>query len=442
MIKKIEYSLGMFPHDVAVRNSAVDLVATLLNAVEKVIRFYEQKVLRKMTAVVFRGEEYQEDVLQSLSDVRNKTRDLSEQVHESYMLYSSQGSRRIDRVGRDTNNIVRLTDDRTERMENMLTDMHNAVLHLLVDHEEEKLRLWKKMQMMEQRNEVLTHSIRSTTPTPMPGMAPWQPQASNIMVINNPTTPESLWQLLHMEIELEKVDIEDIADRRESLPWADRGRVGQIVNMNQFKTWMTSPGPSSLLVHGHCMSVGGTSALSLLCSTLTQTLRQRNNFLALTHFCGLHEDVDGQYCGGTALLQSLIAQLLCQQPFDTTGIQYNVDLASAEQGRVAALCQLLGWLVNRLPENTTVVCIIDEIAYYERDAAIDDALEVMAYISQIMYDPRLRVTIKVLATSTIAVREMRQFFSEESVMDITAVSSTDVFSSASVERELENKMVG
>ncbi|KAJ8114484.1 hypothetical protein OPT61_g3642 [Boeremia exigua] len=435
-IKKIEYSLGMFPHDMPVRSAAVELVATLLNAVERVVSFYEQKVLRKMTAALFRGDEYQENVLQSLSDIQNKTRDLSSQVHESYMLYSSQESRKISRVGRDTNNIARSTDTRTERMENMLADMHNAMLHLMVDHEEEKLRLRKKMQDLEKRNEVLTHSVRSITPTPISGMT-WQPNVSNPMLLDSSVTPESLWRLLRVGDELEKVDMEIIADRNESLPWTDRARGGHVVNMDQFKTWMTSPGPSTLLVHGHCVSVGGTTALSLLCSTLTKALRQRSNFLALAYFCGLHEDMDERYYGGVALLQSLIAQLLCQQPFDTRGIQHDVDLAGAEQGQVAGLCQVFAWLAHQLPEETTLVCIIDELAYYERDAAIDETLEVMAYISQLIYNSRLRATIKVLATSTIAVREMREFFPEDSILDMSAVSSTGILDSGEVERELD-----
>ncbi|KAH6639085.1 hypothetical protein C7974DRAFT_387829 [Boeremia exigua] len=440
-IIKLEYSLDMFPHDILVKKVAVELVATLLNAVERVVRFYEQKVYRKMTAVLFRGDEYQENVLQGLSDVQTKTKELSSQVHESYMLYASQESRKIGRISRDTNEVVRSTDERTGRMENMLTNMHNAVLHLMVDHEEEKLRLRKQMQELEKRNEVLTHSVRSITPTPTPLAAAWQPNI-NSLVHDNTVTPESLWRLLEVGEQVEKVDMETIIDKRESLPWADRGRAGHVVNMDQFKTWMISPEPAALLLHGHCVSVGGATALSILCSTLTGALRQKPGFLALTHFCGLHEEVEGQYYGGVALLRSFIAQLLCQQPFDTRDIQYSVDLASAEQGQVAGLCQVLGWLINRLPQETTLICIIDEIAYYERDAAVDETLEAMTYISQLMYDPRLRTTIKVLATSTIAVREMREFFPEDSILDLSAVSGIELSNSDEVGRELDNDLAG
>lgn len=58
----------------------------------------------------------------------------------------------------------------------------------------------------------------------------------------------------------------------------------------------------------------------------------------------------------------------------------------------------------------TLVCIVDEIACYECEAVIEESLEVMGYISQLMFELRLRITIKIFATSTIAVRGMRIFF--------------------------------
>ena len=128
---------------------------------------------------------------------------------------------------------------------------------------------------------------------------------------------------------------------------------------------------------------------------------------------------------------------MCQQLFDTSGIQNAVDLAGAEQGQVTALCQVFSWLVSRLPEETTLVCIVDEIAFYERDAAVDEALTVMDCISQMMYDQRLNVTIKILATSTIAVREMREFFPEDSTLDLSGVSGSGMLTSDGFQREMD-----
>jgi hypothetical protein len=443
-LTEIDYSLGMFPHDHDVRKCAVSLVATILDTVEKVIVFYEKNIVRKIGSALFHGEEYQEEVLQGLTDIQTRSKYLASQVQRSYMSYSRQEIRKSNRLGRDTNDIVRTTDARTENMESLMVNMYNALYHMFDDHEskkqEELATLRRQMEELQRTNQVLTHTVRSLTPSPRRTVAQLQLEQSSFGKQGNNVTPEALWSLLHVEKELEKIDVDVVEDKQESLPWTDRGRAGPIVNTEQFKTWMVSPRPATLLMHGDCASLGGVSALSLLCSTLTQALRRRSNFLSLSFFCGLHDEEDGQYYGGAAVLRSFIAQLLCQQPFDTRNIQHYVNIAGAERGQVASLCQIFGWLVRQLPAELTIVCIIDEIAYYERDAAVDEMLEVLAYITQTMYDSNHRATLKILSTSTIAVREMRDFFPVDSVLDLSAVSSFDVSSGYGVQRQLQDSL--
>ena len=86
---------------------------------------------------------------------------------------------------------------------------------------------------------------------------------------------------------------------------------------------------------------------------------------------------------------------------------------------------------------TTLVCIIDEVAKYERDAAIDEALEVMGYVSQLMYDLRQRITIKIFATSTIAVGKMRRFFPNDLILHLSTVSGSGNVGIDGVYRELQ-----
>lgn len=180
------------------------------------------------------------------------------------------------------------------------------------------------------------------------------------------------------------------------------------------------------------------SALSALCTILPTLVQQRDSRLAVTHFCGRDEDTEGlgQYYGGAAMMRSFIRELLRHRPSNTNGIQCSVDLAAAHRGQLAEICQTFGRLVSQLDEGMTLICIIDEIAKYECDAAIDEALEVMGYISQLMDDLRQRITIKILATSTIAVREMRRFFPDDSILEVSTVSGSGNVGIDRVYREL------
>ena len=95
---------------------------------------------------------------------------------------------------------------------------------------------------------------------------------------------------------------------------------------------MTSTLPEAFLLHGYAVNLGGVSALSMLRTALTKTLRQKNNFLAVTHFCGRNQDPEGRCYGGAAMMKGFVSQLILYRPFNTNGIQYDVDLVAADGG--------------------------------------------------------------------------------------------------------------
>lgn len=426
----------MFPLDPEVKEHAVVLVVTILLTVEQVIMFYEKNIVRKTFSAIFRGEEYQDQVLQGLTGIENKSTELARQVDTSFKIHSQQHIRKTDRLNRDTNDRTRMIDIRTGNIEGNvenMVDVTNKIFHMMDDFQRKKDE--EIAALRRDMTDFFTQTVRSITPTPAPATV-WQPPAA-VSPGDRDVTPESLWRLVQIGQAIEEIDMDMVRDKQESLPSAERAKARQIVNIAEFKSWMTSTRPVTLLLHGVGVNLGGVSAFSMLSTVLTHTLRQREGFVALTHFCGLHADEDEPYYGGTALLRSFIAQLLCQQPFDTDSIQNAVDLAGAERGQVTGLCQVFGWLVNRLPEQTTLVCIVDEVAYYERDAAIDEALDVMGYISHMLYEQRLKATIKLLATSTIAVREMREFFPEDSIVDLSGISGSGFLNSDSLQREID-----
>jgi hypothetical protein len=62
---------------------------------------------------------------------------------------------------------------------------------------------------------------------------------------------------------------------------------------------------------------------------------------------------------------------------------------------------------------------------------------VTGYISQLTYELRLRITIKVFATSTKAVREMRGFFPHDSILNFSTILSSGNPRIGGVYREIE-----
>ncbi|KAJ4373738.1 hypothetical protein N0V86_007881 [Didymella sp. IMI 355093] len=123
--------------------------------------------------------------------------------------------------------------------------------------------------------------------------------------------------------------------------------------------------------------------------------------------------------------------------FDTANLHRMVNLAGVQRGELAGLCQLFGWLVRQLPRGMTLICIFDDLGYYERESFFFETSVIMNYIVQLMQDQSIAVLIKVFATSTISVRKTRQFFPEGSVLDLSTVSDSDGSSRQRLRRQLD-----
>ena len=427
----IEFVFRIFPQDSKVRIASIDLVATILETVEIVIKFYEKSIGRKMLAAYFKGDEYEAKITQGLDNIKERSENLARKKADADILVSRHEAHTQSKVSRENLELTRTMGLQTSNMEIILSEVRDSQ-GIMADGQVVMMNTMHRFfddaqRLLEQRLQAMT---------PIPAQHTFSAQSGGAMT-GWVTTPDVVWNLLRIPEEVEKSDMKTIEARQESLPWADRGRTEQIVNSQRFHTWVVSAHPSWLLLHGSCTSLSGMTAMSVFCSTLAQTLKQRQRFLALTFFCGMHTTERQGIHGGTALLRSFAAQLLCQQQFDTTNLQRFVDLAGVQRGELAGLCQLFGWLVRQLPRGMTLICILDDLGCYERDSFFSEASVVMSHLVQLMQDQSIAVVVKLFATSTTSVRKMRQFFPEGSVLDLSTVSDVDGSSRQRLQRQLE-----
>jgi hypothetical protein len=250
-----------------------------------------------------------------------------------------------------------------------------------------------------------------------------------------------LWNLLDLS-RIELSDAEHISTKREFLADRDRAQAEQLVQGSKFKIWMVIPTSARLLVHGN-FGMHEVSALSLFCSTLTQTLRVKTRFLPIAFFCGSHIAEGDQGSGGRAMIKSLIAQLLSQQDFDTRLLHLSINTGLIQQGDIGELCTLFGWLVRGIPEDITLFCMIDGVVFYERDWFLDDMSEVLAYILQLVSDGTVTAAVKVLVTSPTKTHIVRQAFGDDLILSMAAMPRTGWGSSKlRLERQLNGRFDG
>ncbi|KAF9691342.1 hypothetical protein EKO04_010564 [Ascochyta lentis] len=439
---EIDFVFSTFPNDLNVRNAGINVVAAVLDTVENVIAFYLKPALKKMGSAIFQGDEYGIKVTQGLETIKARSEALVHQGLNSHVFVSrreAQGSRKRDVELMEG---VRTANTNIETVENKVfeiadsvdainkrLEMFNEAFSMLNQAEKAKLKdvEFRRERLVQGPVVLAASSPASVSYGHQLGYRPSQ------------MTPALLWSYLDIP-EIEKDDLSYFDTKYERISSVDRGRTERILGIERFKSWLVTPRSSLFLILGECESVGGVTALTLFCATLLQALREKKGtFLSLAFFCDRHRE-DDPYAGGIALVRSFIAQLLSQHPFNTVNVHHNVDLERVRKHKGTELCNLLSWLVRQLPDNVTLLCVIDGLGYYERSMMVEEAFNAVACISRMMHEPGLRATVKVLTTSPVPVRTMRQFFPEESILNLSTLSSFDSPSRLRTQRQLQDSL--
>ncbi|KAK6207240.1 hypothetical protein LQW54_007324 [Pestalotiopsis sp. IQ-011] len=230
--------------------------------------------------------------------------------------------------------------------------------------------------------------------------------------------PEDIWNCLHMPY----IDVDDMAHvvgQMELRLHEDGGRTQQLLDNHLFRQWMGRGGSSRLLVHGEYQPPHDVSPLSVLCTILSYTFRDPGvpRTIGLVFFCGRHQKWD-MFQGASALIRSLIAQLMTQFGFGSIPASPDIHLKDIEGEDLDKLCEPFSILVRKLPSNMRIFCLIDGISLYENDIFLHEmSTAVMSLVR--MADQLLgrhEPTFKLLITSPQPTREVRRVFSDPNTL--------------------------
>lgn len=256
-------------------------------------------------------------------------------------------------------------------------------------------------------------------------------------------TAQTLLQLLGMP-DISASDLQGVKELDSTLSKRDKSKADHVLQTELFQQWMACLGPAKLLIHGNFRGSRTVSPLSLLSATLTEAARaDQNRLVSLVFFCGCHLDrEEDPFSGGRALMQTLISQLLQQQPHTSISTSpWELDMDRVRQGDLQQICRLLNLLVHRLPGEVTLFCLIDGMVYYERDEFIDEMHYVLTEIMRLVGDPTIQSNVKLLITSPWRTDMAQDFFQEDrEILHMEGMPSVELTPSASrvIHRHISN----
>ena len=165
--------------------------------------------------------------------------------------------------------------------------------------------------------------------------------------------------LLSFDNDAIRRDVEDALREVTAIPLVDQDRTTAIIKHESTERWLIGSDSGALLVHGNCRRHDGICPTTIASALMISLFVKFRSFITLYWFCGSH--FNGPNCNALGMVHSLICQLLSHSTLDfTLEKQHKSDTKDLKK-----MLKLLKKLLQQVPKDTLMVCIIDGISYYE-----------------------------------------------------------------------------
>ena len=195
---------------------------------------------------------------------------------------------------------------------------------------------------------------------------------------------QALLSALEYEHSVLKKDVEAKLRAIWTLPRPEQDRIVAIMRSPKLHRWITATASSALLVNGNYQGSKWKQPTSFICAKLIDSIQpisedsqtSSSSTFHLAFFCGEHLEPRDPDFGLDGMMRSLLSQLLLSYPdFDLEVVR---RMRNVHYDDVNDLCDIFFTLVDQLPPQTVIFCILDGITFYEDDAtACEDAVLVL-----------------------------------------------------------------
>ncbi|RYP33773.1 hypothetical protein DL767_004640 [Monosporascus sp. MG133] len=472
---QVELFLAIFPGDENITKACIRLVADILNAVEGTIVYFLSHTGKRFFGSLQGKGDFQKELLDSIAKIQAGTCDLIVEAQMSHMAGTRAAMLKVmeqaARAKRELHGGIKVVGTKVDDLANYLQVMfddgvkNREILCQIVARQQNGLySLVRDLEAARSRSpspqppqQLARHPPQHLLPSSQQQQPPWnvsqqmvwpsqylqipfqlyhQQQGTGAHHFHGPSAaPSVAYSLFPVPVaplqeptlhvsellaalnisDLDKMDIEAIIELGDAIPLRYRSSANRIVKSDAFHAWATSARSCELLIQGHVVAdtVQARAAMSLVSASIMQGLRGRARFVPLVFFCGRHVEYDDEFAGGSAMIRSLTAQLLQQYFANATFRKQDVHLEALEDVDIDIVCGLFGWLVRHLPQNMTVICVLDDASCYENRRYEADMRRVMEFLLGLARDESMPPAVKVLATCPAGTVDLHKLFKRD-----------------------------
>ena len=160
-------------------------------------------------------------------------------------------------------------------------------------------------------------------------------------------TRKAILQTLRYDSHAPWRDRENCSSLIGTLEIAEHSRAIEVINSEEFRSWLSAATSEVLLINGHSPSSEIDGALPLISAKVLNTLQVVEPAITVHYFCGLHQAQDDPLTFSKGMMNSMLGQLLHQR-------KYAFDLSVLTTGQLEELrevdlkdmCNIFGTLIG------------------------------------------------------------------------------------------------
>lgn len=192
----------------------------------------------------------------------------------------------------------------------------------------------------------------------------------------------------------------------ERLDETEKARAAAMIRNSNYKSRMVETSAStSLLINGRAdlAAANGVSPLTYVAASLVQASRDMGSIFLMAYFCDFHRPSYEWSAEASAvgIVASFTGQLLSQM--QERGLHMDLSFLDARDWRhleslkLDILWKVLRQLITQLPEDSVLVCVIDEISRYESSALEQDTDQIIRRLTRLVKNSQ-NIVFKLLLT--------------------------------------------
>jgi hypothetical protein len=235
-------------------------------------------------------------------------------------------------------------------------------------------------------------------------------------------SPEQLITLLNVPLEKEVRDLNFVLRQNKEFDSTSKSYGAMVISSPRFQRWVAASEKDLIYVEGHLdpSRFGRTSPISYFCANLAQLFGDSATSITLHFFCGQHVAFNDDLQGPRGLIRSLLTQLLKIWPSDLLyGLDFAGFIGNHESIPMGDLCQIFELLLRQVPIHSTVFCIIDDLAQFEKDRWDEDYWHFLRMLGTLILGQESGMKFKVLITSSTKSKRLQEHVPEELRIQVT-----------------------